>query len=212
MAITIASCITIHLFAFQNKPDAFSGKWNRVADNKDTGTPYADFTIYLKINKNVVEGQYCYITHNGSKIDCDNKKNPNIKGNLTKDNHLNVKFSSFFGATGGVANIYRNGDQIVWKVIKKPVGGDFYGPMSSTLSKDNNDSPESGYKITSDKAYFYGEPRDSARSKSYIVKDEIVTLLRPSDDGKFWEIKYTNSRGNILDRWIQCSDISHCTK
>ncbi|MGV8919990.1 MAG: hypothetical protein ACOH2R_19645 [Pseudomonas sp.] len=112
----------------------FSGSWIAVQQgNSGDETPYSTFEVSLKIEDATVTGSYCYVTRYGAKIDCDLEEE-NISGIFdTKTGVAIVNFSSSFGATGGVATLTNQNDDLTWEVMQPPTGGDYYGPSSATL-------------------------------------------------------------------------------
>lgn len=110
---------------------SFSGEWDWT-DAPDSQT----FSMKLKIQGNQLVGQYCAVSQNGQKTDCDDEKNPNIHGELDKyGRSVFVEFSSFFGAKKGDAVLKFNKERLIWHVTKNPVGGDFYAPEDAVLDR-----------------------------------------------------------------------------
>jgi len=90
---------------------------------------YSSFNIDLNITDNNVIGNFCYVTHFGNRIDCDNK----FKGNLKKQ-RIFFNFNSSYGAKQGRAMIIINDDNISWELLDEPLG-EFYAPKKSILFK-----------------------------------------------------------------------------
>lgn len=106
----------------------FVGEWDKpsMASN---GT----FSISLAQTDSTIIGQYCAVTKNGHKIDCDVEKNPNITGIVDgRSGRANLTFSSFFGATTGKATITLQNGQLIWHIIEVP-RGEFYAPLNAVL-------------------------------------------------------------------------------
>lgn len=125
--------LSVSTLSFINICDEdLSGKWVWESPN---GT--RQFTIKLKMTfKDSLNGQYCAVAYSGQKLDCDFNEVINIRGN--KLNGIwKVKFNSFFGAKGGLAELRKlNDSTIQWKIIKWPMGGDCFAPPNVILSKE----------------------------------------------------------------------------
>jgi hypothetical protein len=122
----IAFFYSVNAFA-----DSFSGAWDwNVAPSTST------FSIKLKQQGGGLRGQYCAVAQNGNKIDCDDEENPNIEGNVDATGQsATVRFSSFFGAKSGKAQVTMRDGHLVWHVIRKPIGGEFYAPKNAVLDR-----------------------------------------------------------------------------
>lgn len=59
--------------------------------------------------------------------------------------------------------------------------------------------------ITSDKAALFNDPSKDARSKAYLVKGDIVTLLQFKDN--WLKIKYITHKGSSIEKWIGLAEI-----
>lgn len=103
------------------------GTWNWRSDDKSQ-----EFTIKIKkVSNDSIFGQYCAVSNNGNKLDCDFDDINNIKG-LIIGNKIQITFNSFFGAKNGSAEITIFDKYIEWKVTKSPKG-EYYAPQSATL-------------------------------------------------------------------------------
>ncbi|WP_425494529.1 DUF4087 domain-containing protein [Lysobacter auxotrophicus] len=127
-------------------PDRFSGDWVEVTQGDSAGeTPYSTFELHLIAKDKRLMGSYCYVTRHGAKIDCDPAES-NLSGVVSTDGKTaSVKFSSTFGATGGVALLSRNGEQLSWKLLTVPTGGAFYGPRMASLIAENREEKRCGW-------------------------------------------------------------------
>lgn len=94
--------------------NVFVGDWiAESSSNKNDDT----FSLHLFKNKNgLLEGYYCAITKNGSKIDCTSDKEINIRTIKNENNFVIVSFESFFGAKNGEAKITLENDKIHWEI------------------------------------------------------------------------------------------------
>ncbi|MEM5293752.1 hypothetical protein VSR82_05350 [Burkholderia sp. JPY481] len=111
--------------------DSFSGLW----DWNDAPGP-STFSIKLKEQGRVLRGQYCAVAQNGNKIDCDDEQNANIEGHVdAAGQSAVVRFSSFFGAKSGKAQLKIDDGRLVWHIIKKPVEGEVYAPKHAVLDR-----------------------------------------------------------------------------
>lgn len=114
--------------------EEFVGDWE--LENNSPGINNT-FSIHLQKNSSgVLEGYYCAVVRNGTKIDCSPYKEINIKTvDKQKEGYL-VSFESFFGAKNGRALIKVKNNKLYWQIIKEPLG-DFYCPKSVYLIKTN---------------------------------------------------------------------------
>lgn len=111
---------------------SFDGEWDK-SSMVSNGT----FSISLKQTDSKIIGQYCSITKNGHKIDCDPENNPNITGVVDdRSGSANLTFSSFFGATTGKATIALRHGQLIWHIIEVPRGGESYAPLDAILVRN----------------------------------------------------------------------------
>lgn len=95
------------LLFFCSQAFAFSGYWISQYNN-DT------YKLYLKENKNVIVGRYCFITNNGNRIDCEDNDVLNIKGHIN-GNVADVYFMSTFGGSG-TARIIKEKNKLIWVI------------------------------------------------------------------------------------------------
>lgn len=109
----------------------FSGTWEW------EDAPQARFfSIKLRQRGKQLTGQYCAVAQGGNRIDCDNGGDRNIRGVVNADGvQAMATFSSFFGAEDGAAIISLSGDKIKWRIIKDPVGGDFFAPHEAVMMR-----------------------------------------------------------------------------
>ena len=107
----------------------FTGEWDW-----NSAPSTRTFSIKLKQKGNRLYGQYCAVAQNGNKIDCDDEEDINIVGYIDNTGKSSiVKFSSFFDAKNGKAKISINGENLFWRIIKNPEGGEFYAPKDAIL-------------------------------------------------------------------------------
>jgi hypothetical protein len=112
--------------------EKFDGEWEKPS-LASSGT----FSISLKQKDSKITGQYCAITKNGHRIDCDTENNPNITGDVDgRSGSANLTFSSFFGATTGKATIALRHGQLIWHIREIPRGGESYAPLDAILLKN----------------------------------------------------------------------------
>lgn len=108
----------------------------------------------------------------------------------------------------GVSDVSLVNGRLHWKIKKNPGGDFFYGPFDVYLSRDNKGP--NNRSVTVDRAYLYTEPVGEKKSKSYIIKGDVVELLSISDNLKFWKIRYNAKDGRDMERWIECSAVDAC--
>ncbi|WP_298319557.1 hypothetical protein [uncultured Aquimarina sp.] len=104
---------------------SFLGKWENIDQTSRI------FTINLFKKDSKIVGNYCSITNNGNKIDCSVDDEQNLKA-IIVDSILKVEFYSFFGGTNGVSEIELENENIIWTIVKSPVG-EFHCPMKDRL-------------------------------------------------------------------------------
>lgn len=215
MRIFIGLCLLIGFEAAiaqvpQTEVSPLLGEWRYVSAQHEGKKPYSTFVIKLhKSSGNQVAGSYCFITDEGRRIDCDPEGTNNLDGTMSPDGlHATINFFSFFGAKNGVSDISLNNGELHWKVTKNPDGDFFYGPFDVYLTKDSKASKNR--QVTANRAYLYAEPFSKNKSKSYVIKGDVVELLNISDDLKFWRVRYTAKDGRIIERWIECGTVNAC--
>lgn len=145
--------------------NVFVGDWivESSSDKRDD-----TFSLHLFKNKNgLLEGYYCTVTRNGSKIDCSSDQNINIRTIKNENNFTIVSFESFFGAKNGEAKISLVNNKIHWEVLKKPIG-EFYCPNSAYLVKKNDNE-----LVSIDKSI-----GNSLNSKNYKGSDITMQLYK----------------------------------
>jgi hypothetical protein len=115
----------------QRKVQRFSGTWEW-----EDAPQARSFSIKLRQHGQRLFGQYCAVAQGGNRIDCDNGGDRNIRGIVNADGvQAMARFSSFFGAKDGAAIISLSGDKIKWRIIKDPVGGDFFAPHEAVMMR-----------------------------------------------------------------------------
>jgi hypothetical protein len=101
--------------------------WNKAPSSES-------FSLDLKQTGKQLEGQYCAVARNGNRVDCDDERNPNLNGTLTASGDaVIVRFSSFFGAKGGRAELRKNSGHLIWHILEAPHGGEFWAPKDAIL-------------------------------------------------------------------------------
>lgn len=131
--LTIAGCLLLASAnsSGESPKQTFSGSWDW-ADSPQS----RNFSIILKQQRSKLSGQYCAVAENGNRIDCDDDEHPNIHGSVDAEAMTaSVGFSSFFGAENGRALLKIDGGRLIWKIIKDPIGGDFYAPKNAVLKR-----------------------------------------------------------------------------
>lgn len=63
-------------------------------------------------------------------------------------------------------------------------------------------------KIEIKKSFLYKGPRKKEKSKAYLIKGDIFSLIDMSDNGEFYKINYKSSSGKNIIYWIRTDDFS----
>jgi hypothetical protein len=187
------------------------GDWRYTSPHGAGEKPYSSFVIKLHSEATGrILGSYCFITQTGGKIDCDPEgKEKNLEGVVSADGqHARIRFYSFFGAKNGIAEISLSDGKLFWKIEKYPDGDSFYGPDNVMLGRDKG-GVRNKYVVI-DRAYLYTDPKDTAATRAYLVKNDRVELLSISDNLKYWKIRYTQENGHMIERWVACDAVNSC--
>lgn len=212
LSIALSALVSISAFATDRN---FSGRWVFTEVVVGQSKPYSTFTVTIDEDRmGNVRGRYCFITQNGNRIDCSPDNELNISGRISGGkNKAIVGFYSFFGASGGVAEITMINNRLLWNVIEKPRGGDYYGPIHAELRREDLPARHSGErKIVVGRAFLYDSPSSVQASRIYVVKGDYVRLIEVSSDLQFWKIEFMTKGGSRLVKWINCSDIDFCAR
>ncbi|WP_367143905.1 hypothetical protein [Pantoea stewartii] len=124
--VVFLSVSSLSLFA----SDDFTGQWS--GKKRRWGII---FDIELKQNDKLITGSNCYITRNGREIDCPEGNESNLDGAIN-GRHALVEFNSSFGGVNGKADLELKDGNVLWKIIKDPVSGEFYAPKNYVLTKE----------------------------------------------------------------------------
>jgi hypothetical protein len=111
--------------------DIFTGQWHwEGAEQAKT------FSINIKQRGKWLRGRYCAVVQNGNKIDCDPEDVENIYGVVDMSGTSSiVEFTSFFGAENGKATLKIKNGRLIWRIVRKPIGGYFYAPSEAVLDR-----------------------------------------------------------------------------
>ncbi|WP_414450772.1 hypothetical protein AB4851_17015 [Burkholderia sp. 22PA0099] len=193
---------------------SLAGKWKSVDYLIDGGGDGPWFSMSFKRKGRDITGAYCYIAQSGNRIDCDPGGDSNVGGRVSADRRSAiVDFYSFFGATGGRAEIKLDGEYLVWRVLKLPEGGDYYVPLNAKMFRDISSELHPGERVVVvDKAFFYKEPDIRSKGRAYVVKGDYLKLLKISPDFKFWKVRFDAGNGRRSIVWVECSAIDSCVK
>ncbi|VWD12126.1 hypothetical protein BCO18175_04817 [Burkholderia contaminans] len=212
LAIAFAVLVSSSAFATDR---IFSGRWLFKKIVVGQSKPYSTFTVTIDEDRvGNIRGKYCFITQNGNRIDCNPDNELNISGRISGGkNKAVVRFYSFFGASGGVAEITVINNRLLWKVVKQPEGGDYYGPIHAELRRDDRSMRHYGErKVVVGRAFLYDSPSSAHVSHIYVIKGDYVRLVEVSSDLQFWKIEFVTKDENRLVKWINCSDIDFCAR
>lgn len=194
----------------QTEASPLLGEWRYASAQHEGKKSYSTFVIKLhKSSGNQITGSYCFITEEGQRIDCDTEGINNLNGTISPDRlRATINFFSFFGSKNGISDISINNRELHWKVTRNPDGDFFYGPLDVYLTRDSKASDNR--QVTANRAYLYAEPTSKGKTKSYIIKGDMVELLKIADNLKFWRVRYTAKDGRIIERWIECGTVNAC--
>ncbi|CAB3976059.1 hypothetical protein BCO9919_07415 [Burkholderia cenocepacia] len=64
--------------------------------------------------------------------------------------------------------------------------------------------------VVSDRAYFFNYPMPSSAAKSYLIKGDSVSLVKKSDDSRYWLVDYISPSGKKIEKWLRCEDVNYC--
>ncbi|MEG6215075.1 hypothetical protein UXO42_07935 [Enterobacter quasihormaechei] len=136
---------TVGLYSSQSLAQGvFSGQWSGEEKNKST------LTLNLKQTGQEIQGNYCYITQGGNRIDCPLDNEINLKGRVA-NNNANIEFNSSFGGEKGRATLAVNGNEMMWSLITPPGKGEYYAPVRYSLHKEMQKNKPEKRKLSTDK-------------------------------------------------------------
>lgn len=64
--------------------------------------------------------------------------------------------------------------------------------------------------VVSSRAYFFNAPRSSSIERSYLIRGDVISLVKRSGDGKYWLSDYISPHGLKTEKWLRCEDLSYC--
>lgn len=134
--------------------DDFVGIWEYIDNPENMDIPNGIYTIEIEKEKNELIGKYCAIAQKGNRIDCSPEDDFNLDIKFI-NNHLEVKFYSFYGAEGGKAKIELKDKRLVWEITETPKG-DFYIPKKAEFilnTEQDAPAPASNDEGSLKKAY-----------------------------------------------------------
>jgi hypothetical protein len=102
--------------------------------------------------------------------------------------------------------LYRNNeisdDPVLLRTLKRVIGPD---------AQDGGNAPISIKKVViSDRAYFLNSSTSTDIGRSYLIKGDAVSLVKKSDNGRYWLADYVSSHGLRTEKWLRCEDIGYC--
>ncbi|MBN3761030.1 hypothetical protein [Burkholderia sp. Ac-20365] len=119
-----------------------------------------------------------------------------------------VEFTTFFGAERGASIAVTSRGRGAWSVH---VDGDLPNCEVSTVESGDSMTFDSerhwlGFaRIASAKAPLFNEPQADARSKAYLVRNDVVAILERH--AGWAKIDYFQRGGNLV-RWVNASDLA----
>lgn len=110
-----------------NKSGKMDGNW--FWENNDTTR---SFKINLIIYTDSVFGEYCAATDKGKNLDCEFNTTYNMHGTKRGDS-ISLHFNTFFHGHDGEAVLKLQGNTLLWKITKMPVGGQCLAPTEAVM-------------------------------------------------------------------------------
>ncbi|CAB3796243.1 hypothetical protein LMG28688_04266 [Paraburkholderia caffeinitolerans] len=93
-------------------------------------------------------------------------------------------------------------DPVLLRAIEKIIGP---GIQSGSDARGVNDRV-----IVNNRAYFFNSPEGAGVEKSYLIKGDVVSLVKKSNDGRYWLADYVSPRGKKVEKWLRCEDVDYC--
>lgn len=112
--------------------EAYKGQWS--GEEVVDGVTASTLTLDISQKGKVLQGQYCYVTQQGNRIDCPDKDTINLHGEVDGKSSI-IYFDSSFGAKNGSARITLDDKKMEWDLLEEPKGGGFYAPEKYILIK-----------------------------------------------------------------------------
>ena len=116
-------CFTFFNICFSQ---GVQGSWNW----KDSNGKHASEIIFVNVDTNNLQGNYCSIFYNGEKVDCNNSQEEFFIqiSNVTTNIYQGTFRSNFSGLTGKLKIIYNpKGDTFLLEILEEP-DGEYYLP------------------------------------------------------------------------------------
>ena len=116
-------------------------------------------------------------------------------------------FSAVYRLHDGNPYLYRESVQIgsdLEKVTLRNARGDVTETKIVDLRRDGSATAER--TIAAERAYFYDEPDDAAKTGAYVIRGDTVELLDSAGDWDDWLfIRYRGRR--VFEKWIKTGDL-----
>ncbi|MEP7127907.1 MAG: hypothetical protein ABI729_03525 [Chitinophagales bacterium] len=110
----------------------FTGKWQA-----DSNSNNYQFSIEFFCNNKALQGQHCYISKDGKKIDCFQDTEMSIKlEKVISKSEIMITVKSAFCTDTAVVNLKMEDGKLIWDLIKTPQG-EHYFPKRINLVKAN---------------------------------------------------------------------------
>lgn len=77
-----------------------------------------------------------------------------------------------------------------------------YGPMSDQSGSSLHENPG---RIAAERAYLYGKPEESGKTKAYLISGDRVAVLE--EVGAWTRIRYRRANGNEIIDWVRSADV-----
>lgn len=181
------------IFSFFAYADV-SGQW----ECKTCGNTSIQLTLHDKNGH--VSGNYCFISNNGNRIDCDGNS---ISGEA-KNNSVELDFVNSWGDVGK-AILIADKDGIVWKTNDNTpfLRANMAMPSSFTLRRMNNND-DLRARVLKECTI----KNDVDVTNGFVSKGQFLTILGTNDDGSKFKIKIINKNNDVIG-WLsdECVEI-----
>ncbi|SCC23340.1 hypothetical protein [Gilliamella intestini] len=106
----------------------------------------------------------------------------------------------------GLDELSKNNE--LFNEIRPRVDGWENGKVKGSCVKSNNEiNYENAYNLVI-KSYLFNKPNVNEKTKMYLVKGDVVNLLKMNNE--FYYIEYITPKNKTIKKWLHCSAIDAC--